>query len=188
MWEEQDRLLSTVAQTLRPNWVEDHYNPMDRNGYLEECYFTYSYSPLFLDDGSIGGLFTAVTETTLRVIGERQMRCASPPLVRLRSPLSRTRWWSGLYDTALRTLRDLSTRGVEAKTVKDALRIAKESMTTTGKYVPKDPLSLLPPIGLRVANQPAFILISLSLSLRQIRHRVCQCLRTQRTRAASYAR
>ncbi len=77
MWEEQDRLLSSVAQSMRSNWVEDHYNPMDRNGYLEECYFTYSYSPLFLDDGSVGGLFTAVTETTLRVIGERQMRCAT---------------------------------------------------------------------------------------------------------------
>ena len=46
---------------------------MDRYGYVEETYFTFSYSPLPDDDGEIGGLFCAVTEETGRVIGERRM-------------------------------------------------------------------------------------------------------------------
>jgi PAS domain S-box-containing protein len=46
---------------------------MDRHGYLEETYFTFSYSPLPDDAGKIGGLFCAVTEETGRVIGERRM-------------------------------------------------------------------------------------------------------------------
>src|SRR5215472_5576339 len=47
---------------------------MDRHGYLEETYFTFSYSPLPDDQGNVGGLFCAVTEETQRVIGERRLR------------------------------------------------------------------------------------------------------------------
>lgn len=47
---------------------------MERHGYLEETYFTFSYSPLPGDEGNIGGLFCAVTEETEQVIGERRLR------------------------------------------------------------------------------------------------------------------
>ena len=47
---------------------------MERHGYLEETYFTFAYSPLPDDLGQIGGLFCAVTEETLRVIGGRRLR------------------------------------------------------------------------------------------------------------------
>lgn len=47
---------------------------MERHGYLEETYFTFSYSPLPDDAGGIGGLFCAVTEATQQVIGERRLR------------------------------------------------------------------------------------------------------------------
>jgi len=46
---------------------------MERHGYLEETYFTFSYSPLPDDEGNVGGLFCAVTEETQQVIGERRM-------------------------------------------------------------------------------------------------------------------
>ncbi len=46
---------------------------MDRYGYLEETYFTFSYSPLPDDAGKIGGVVCAVTEERERVIGERRM-------------------------------------------------------------------------------------------------------------------
>lgn len=41
---------------------------------MQECYFTYSYSPIFLEDGTIGGVFNAVSETTAKIINERQLR------------------------------------------------------------------------------------------------------------------
>ena len=47
---------------------------MARHGYLEETYFTFSYSPLPDDAGGIGGLFCAVTEETDQVIGDRRLR------------------------------------------------------------------------------------------------------------------
>ncbi|MBC7975362.1 MAG: hypothetical protein H7138_10280, partial [Myxococcales bacterium] len=47
--------------------------PLDRNGYLEECYFTLSYSPIPGDDGIIGGVLGVVHETTRRVLGDRRL-------------------------------------------------------------------------------------------------------------------
>jgi hypothetical protein len=48
---------------------------MERNGYVEECFFTYSYSPVPSDDGGIGGVFCACSEDTFRVLGERRLEC-----------------------------------------------------------------------------------------------------------------
>ena len=54
-------------------WSEDLLLPMDRHGYWEETYWTYSYSPLHDDDGMVRGVFTAVSDTTERVIGARRL-------------------------------------------------------------------------------------------------------------------
>ncbi|WP_456711160.1 PAS domain-containing protein [Bradyrhizobium sp. USDA 4353] len=47
---------------------------MDRHGYLEETYFSFSYSPIRDETGGVGGVFTPVIETTAKVVGERRMR------------------------------------------------------------------------------------------------------------------
>src|SRR6185312_10235810 len=46
---------------------------MERNGYPEETYYTFSYSPIPADDGTVGGIFCANSDDTQRVIGERQL-------------------------------------------------------------------------------------------------------------------
>ena len=38
--------------------------PLDRNGYVEECFFDFSYSPIYNDDGKVGGVLVTVIETT----------------------------------------------------------------------------------------------------------------------------
>ena len=45
-----------------------------RHGYLEETYWTFSYSPIQDESGGIGGVFVAVSDTTTRVVGERRLR------------------------------------------------------------------------------------------------------------------
>ncbi len=45
-----------------------------RNGYPEECYFTYSQSPITETDGSIVGMLTVTQEVTGKVLNERRMR------------------------------------------------------------------------------------------------------------------
>ncbi|SDO06609.1 SpoIIE family protein phosphatase [Geodermatophilus sp. DSM 45219] len=54
-------------------WDEDLLLFLERSGYPEETYHTFSYSPLPGDDGGTGGLFCVVTETTQQVLGERRM-------------------------------------------------------------------------------------------------------------------
>ena len=46
---------------------------MERNGYPEETYYTFSYSPIPNDDGTVGGIICANSDETQRVIGERQL-------------------------------------------------------------------------------------------------------------------
>ena len=46
---------------------------MERNGYPEETYYTFSYSPVPDDEGGTGGILCANTDDTQRIIGERQL-------------------------------------------------------------------------------------------------------------------
>jgi len=46
---------------------------LERSGFPEETYHSFSYSPLHEADGSVGGLLCIVNEETARVIGERRL-------------------------------------------------------------------------------------------------------------------
>jgi PAS domain S-box-containing protein len=45
---------------------------LQRRGYPEECYFSFSYSPIRDETGGVGGVFCPVIETTPRVLAERR--------------------------------------------------------------------------------------------------------------------
>ncbi|MEM5786645.1 MAG: ATP-binding protein, partial [Syntrophobacteraceae bacterium] len=47
---------------------------MNRSGYDEETYFTFSYSPIRSEGGAVEGMFCACQETTEKVIGERRLK------------------------------------------------------------------------------------------------------------------
>lgn len=47
---------------------------MERNGYPEETYYTFSYSPIPGDHGGTSGIICANTDDTIRITGERQLR------------------------------------------------------------------------------------------------------------------
>jgi PAS domain S-box-containing protein len=51
----------------KPVGFQDCLLPLDRNGYVEECYFDFSYVPIFLDSGQIGGILATVIETTKKI-------------------------------------------------------------------------------------------------------------------------
>lgn len=77
---------------------------MDRYGYLEETYFTFSYSPFPNDEGKIGGLFCVVTEDTNRVISERRMRL----LRNVASATATARSTEAVCDRAARCMEEAS--------------------------------------------------------------------------------
>lgn len=47
---------------------------MNRRGYDEQTYFTFSYSPVRDEAGRVAGMFCAVAETTMTVVAERAVR------------------------------------------------------------------------------------------------------------------
>jgi PAS domain S-box-containing protein len=54
-------------------WNKDLLLLLERSGAPEETYHSFSYSPLYLPNGSVGGLLCIVSEETTRVIGERRL-------------------------------------------------------------------------------------------------------------------
>jgi PAS domain S-box-containing protein len=73
IWHIIGPMLDGVMSTGEATWSEDLLLPMNRHGYWEETYWTYSYSPVHDDHGAVRAVFTAVTDTTERVIGERRL-------------------------------------------------------------------------------------------------------------------
>lgn len=67
-------LMQRVIDDAAPVAADDLPLVLDRNGYPEECYFTFSYSPILGPDRKVGGVFTIVTETTGKVLAERRLR------------------------------------------------------------------------------------------------------------------
>ncbi len=57
-----------------PGGSKDAMLPMIRHGYTEECYFDFTFTPIFSEEGKVEGIFNAVVETTYRIIHERRTR------------------------------------------------------------------------------------------------------------------
>lgn len=81
---------------------------MERHGYPEETYYTFSYSPVPNDEGGTGGIFCANTDDTQRIMGERQ----------------------------LALLGELAARTADARNVEDACVRAARSLETNARDLP----------------------------------------------------
>ena len=73
IWDEVGPRVETVMRSNRGTYDEALLLIMQRNGYQEETYYTFSYCPVPDDDGSIGGILCANTDETERIINERRM-------------------------------------------------------------------------------------------------------------------
>jgi hypothetical protein len=52
---------------------------LERHGYVEECFFTFSFSPIRDEAGGVGGLFHPVIEMTTQMLSERRTRAMYVP-------------------------------------------------------------------------------------------------------------
>ncbi|MGM1062017.1 SpoIIE family protein phosphatase [Saccharothrix sp. Mg75] len=73
IWGDIGPRIDTVLTTGRATWDEALLLFVERSGYPEESYHTFSYSPLRDDDGVVVGMLCVVSEDTDRVVGERRM-------------------------------------------------------------------------------------------------------------------
>jgi PAS domain S-box-containing protein len=74
IWNDVGPRATSVLETGQATWDESLLLFLERDGFPEETYHTFSYSPLPADDGSVGGMLCVVTEDTERTIGERRLR------------------------------------------------------------------------------------------------------------------
>ncbi|RQP21953.1 ATP-binding protein [Piscinibacter terrae] len=106
IWTEIQPLLDS-AMNGDGTFAESQLLIMERNGYREETYYTFSYSPIPGDDGRPAGIICANSDETRRVISERQM---------------------GL-------LRDLAAGSADAKTVPAAVESCMAAVRTNDRDI-----------------------------------------------------
>lgn len=119
IWHIIGPMLEGVLASGQATWQDDQLLMLERSGYLEEAYFTYSYSPIWLESGEVGGAFAAVSETTARVLAERR----------------------------LQTLQDLGAQATLAKRADDACTMALRTVSANRADVPFALLYLLDASG-----------------------------------------
>jgi PAS domain S-box-containing protein len=73
IWSDIGPRIEHVLKSGEATWDEGLLLFLQRSGYPEETYHTFSYSPLSNDEGEIVGMLCVVTEETERVIGERRL-------------------------------------------------------------------------------------------------------------------
>jgi signal transduction histidine kinase len=73
IWKEIGPLIRRVMETGEACWEEALQLILERSGYPEETFHTFSYSPLTGPGGQIAGMLCVVIEDTVRVIGDRQL-------------------------------------------------------------------------------------------------------------------
>ncbi len=108
IWDVIAPMLSTAMTGDEGTYVESQLLIMERHGYREETYYTFSYSPIPNDDGSAGGIICANTDDTQQVLGERQL---------------------GL-------LRDLAAQTAEARTWQEACAGGRSALASNARDLP----------------------------------------------------
>ena len=75
LWDDLEPLLRSVVEQGQQVHAKDRPFYIERAGGLgEQVFFDINYSPVYEADGSIGGALCIVSETTKRVIAEKEMR------------------------------------------------------------------------------------------------------------------
>ncbi|HEV8551192.1 MAG TPA: histidine kinase dimerization/phospho-acceptor domain-containing protein, partial [Polyangiaceae bacterium] len=108
IWDVVGPMAERVVTRDEGTYVEAQLLIMQRHGYQEETYYTFSYSPIPGDDGATAGIICANTDDTRRVIGERQ----------------------------LQTLRELSLQGAKARTRREACARSVTALGANPKDLP----------------------------------------------------
>src|SRR5262245_27429001 len=108
VWDVAGPMARSVLAGGPATWTEDLQLFIHSGAMAEETYFTFSYSPVPGDDGNVGGILNTVQETTIKVRGERQIRM----------------------------LHDLAARAADARSERDAFRIAAEVLATNPLDLP----------------------------------------------------
>src|SRR5580704_8535833 len=73
IWREIEPMLRQVMEKDEGTYVESQLLIMHRNGYAEETYYTFSYTPIPGDEGGTAGMICFNVDDTERILGERRL-------------------------------------------------------------------------------------------------------------------
>ena len=106
IWKDIGPRIHRVMETGEASWEETLMLILERSGYPEETYHTFSYSPLSMPDGRIAGMLCVVMEDTDRVIGERQLAALGTLAEALAGAISKQDVFSAI-ETGLANQKDM---------------------------------------------------------------------------------
>ena len=107
IWPDIGPRIQHVLDTGEATWDEGLLLFLERSGFSEETYHTFSYSPVHDDAGHTVGMFCVVTEDTERAIGERRLGALRDLGVRLATSQTSGDVWRALERSAEINARDL---------------------------------------------------------------------------------
>ncbi len=102
IWKDIQPMLEQVMERDEGTYVEAQLLIMERNGYPEETYYTFSYTPIPGDEGGTAGMICANTDDTDRIISERQLRT----LTQLGKQLSNCHSNEEIIENTIETLKE----------------------------------------------------------------------------------
>ncbi|KAG0356562.1 hypothetical protein BG005_004496, partial [Podila minutissima] len=73
IWEVLGMQMAQVRKEKRGKDFKGLRFDLHREGYEEECYFDFTFSPIFLKDGSVGGILAVVQEVTQSILNQRRL-------------------------------------------------------------------------------------------------------------------
>ncbi len=74
VWEQFALPQIKVAMMGQSTWTENQLIPLLRSCQLDDGYFSYGYSPVYAENGIIGGAIVTCIETTGQVLAEKSLR------------------------------------------------------------------------------------------------------------------
>jgi signal transduction histidine kinase len=108
VWDFCGPLSDKVYNEGKASFVNNVHLFMNRGDFLEEVFYSFSYSPIYDEHGRVSGLFCPNEETTAKMLGERR----------------------------LKTLSELSARALVEKTIDSALEKAADTIKKNREDIP----------------------------------------------------
>jgi signal transduction histidine kinase len=107
IWPDVSPRINSVLSTGEATYDEGLLLFLERSGFPEETYHTFSYSPLADDHGRINGMLCVVTEETERLLGERRVETLRDVASALASTNTEEEVLQALKDQFSRNKKDL---------------------------------------------------------------------------------
>lgn len=115
VWEQIGEIVEKILQGGKPFYARELQMTLERKGFSEETYWTFSYSAAPNDEGGVGGIFCACNEETKSVLAQRRMK----------------------------TIKDIADATTQVETVEEASQLISQVLSDNKKDIPISLIYLL---------------------------------------------